>query len=393
MHPKPFCLHKKVLNFLEEDVTQDFIKTLEEANRLIFVRSYEEADHILSPLFDSNMGEDKNDLLVQLRYLELAVKVDTIDKMVEKIESKQKEHHFYELLLIISRQFADSIDDDSAILELNQYIAKYGVHELAYFGLGFSYENKTELDKALFNYNESIKVNPKWYPSLFGMSQIHYKLGQEEAGDEYFYMFENFAPCNVYGNFQTHKKVAQSYVDQSHFEKAKIAIESLSEWWVKNKGYCPDEIYIFEQLFLAQICDHDDDEEQSSQHKEAAYQRAVRLLSKNNIKEKVCLFVAKEFDQMNETDMAVQFYKKLLSNPETNPDFVNKICAQLLESDRIDEAYDIYTEAYSANPDSQDVQFCLLIIRLKKKNQNIPEYIQGKERLKKLVENEYLIQE
>ena len=185
--------------FLEEIVTPDFEQILEEANRLIFVRSYDEADHILSPLFDSNMDQDQNDLLIQLRYLELAVKIDTIDELVKQIKAKIDKHHYYKLLHIVSRQFADSIDDDTAILELNQYIAKYGVHELAYFGLGFSYENKTELDKALFNYNESIKVNPKWHPSLFGMSQIHYKLGQEEAGDQYFYMFENFAPCNVYG--------------------------------------------------------------------------------------------------------------------------------------------------------------------------------------------------
>ena len=110
------------------------------------------------------------------------------------------------------------------------------------------------------------------------MSQIYYQMGDEKRGDHFFYLFEQAAPYNVYGNFETHRRLCQEFLDAERFADAESAIQALSEWWLDNKGTCPLEIQVYELLATAKISSAQGDTAQAESRKTRASGLALQAL-------------------------------------------------------------------------------------------------------------------
>lgn len=373
---------------LENWLNSTDAKILEQANRLIFAKQYPQAKSTLEPLIE-DVSENAN-LLAHIRYIELLTKEDGVSPHCSLLKEKLKNHPSkkLELIILLCNIFDEKQSYQEGIDSLHSYIKENGKDAVAYYGIGHCLENIGELKRAQQSYEQSLSMNPKWYPSLFGISQVNYKLGNDSLGDQYFYLFEEQAPYNVYGNFITHRQLYKHFLENDQYKEAETAITTLSNWWVQNKGLCPLEIKIFEDLSIAKIAQIKKDEPSANKLIANARTSAHELLSKKKVEPKILFFTAKILEEHQEKNLAYSFYKKVLSSEMTDPVIIQRIGSQFLTNGEHEKAETIFSEAYEHHPDNSDIRFCLLVSKLKNKDVDVEEYLRMKEKMRKLIKTD-----
>ncbi|MBF0441578.1 MAG: hypothetical protein HQK54_06710 [Oligoflexales bacterium] len=364
----------------------EIYKTLEDANKQIFVKSYEKAWIILNHLCSSDDGKDN--LMVHLRRIELALKlgrVEEIRKEYLKNNENFGENKATRIALALLELHAEIASPDASFSLFQQMLKEYGPIAALYYGMAFSMELMANQERAIFNYEQSIKIDPAWYPSYFGLSQIYYNLEDNNKGDQYFYLFENSAPYNVYGNFETHKKLYDEFIQFEQLPEAEAAITTLSEWWLDNKGFCPPEIQIYEALALGKISGLMNNYEREKYYSNLAVTIGRQILQEKNSSEGILFFIARSLEEYSQFELALDFYKKILANESTNPSTIQKIGGQFLSMGENHLAKELFEEAYRHNPDRSEIRFCLLVANLKIARVNVEEYLIDKERMKNLM--------
>jgi tetratricopeptide (TPR) repeat protein len=363
-------------------------QNVELANKMIFVRRYQEASEIIESLLEHEQLIDY--ALLHMRRIELAPKVGNAAKLKDdyhKMLSLESTIYFGELYSIMVDQHCYGQDASDALTRYQEHIKTYGPSAASYHGMGLALESMSNFDRAKYNYDEAIRLDAEWYPSYFGLSQVYYQQGDDKRGDHYFYLFEESAPFNVYGNFETHRTLYQELLQDEDFEGASSAIKTLGEWWLENRGSCPIEIQVYEAFALAKISGFADDPEEAAIRLEEA-----RILTRASIvdldKEGVLFFIARTAEEFGEHDLALDCYRAILKNTSANPQLVQKIGGQFLSLGDYDAAIDLFQDAYETSPNNAEIRFCLLVACLKKQEVNVEEYLMGKERLKQLVQAE-----
>lgn len=362
-------------------------KNLEDANKLIFVKRYSDAERLLDDTLDSDEGRDE--LVVHLRRIELAAMLKKLDRMRShylKQLKANKSMAVFEIALALTEQHGEMVGHPESISIFQDLIKKHGPNAACYYGLGYSMEQQGNFDRAVANYEQCLSVDPGWHIAYFGMSQIYYQMGDEKRGDHYFFLFEQAAPYNVYGNFETHRKLCQEFLERDRFAEAEAAIQALSEWWLDNKGVCPLEIQIYELLSTAKISSAQGDHAQAETRKTRASGLATQALEDPKTAESVLYFIAKVLEEFDDFSKALKYYKRILKGEGGSPAMVQKIGSQFLSLGEYALARELFLEAYDVHPENPDIRFCLLVSNLKLAEVNVEEYLIGRERLRQLID-------
>lgn len=360
---------------------------LEEANKLIFVKKYEEARDTLKTILKEKNG--KCELLIHLRIIELSAQMGQLEELKQDYEQKLHANIYDKPTFDIAVNFLnlfggnipcqEVISRFSSIMEESDPVA---VNAAAiYFGIGYSFEIQENYDRAIYNYKESINHDDSWGPSYFGLSQIYYGQNDDVQGDYYFYQFESLSPYNLYGNFETHKNLCQEFLDAEKYEDAESAIKALSEWWVENKGMCPIEIKVYELLMLYKISQYRKSAVDSSAYLAKIDQKIYQAMQDDEVKEDVLYFIAKALDDHSLSERSIEVYKRVLDVCVSDVNMIQKIGQRFLGNDDIDAAYEVFLEAYKKHPDNSEIKFCHLVMSLKKEGINVQEYLKHKESL------------
>lgn len=362
---------------------------LAEANKFIFVKDYEQAEAILEELAQSKAYSD--DLLIHLRRIELASKVEKLDELVEiyaALAKEKPEQITYQLAHLFAQQHTEELSNQAALNIYQDLLRNVGPHAGVYYGIGYCHEVENNFEQAKKAYEQCLNLDSTWHPAYFGLSQIYYQLGNERKGDQYFTHFEELAPYNVYGNFETHRKLATEFADRQDFDAAEIAIKTLGEWWIESKGFAPLEIQLYEKFASAKLSEQDMDEMVTTQRRLQGRIIANKILEDEKTNEAILYFSAKVLEEFSELTLALEMYRRILKAEIQNPEMVQKIGAQFVSQGEYNLAKDLFEEAYKQHPDQPEIRFCLLIVKLKLAKVNVEEYLMGKERLKSLIEEE-----
>lgn len=366
-----------------------------QANKLIFVKAYDEAEAILDHIVSSDEG--RFDILVHLRRIELSQMLGTLPELRREIEEAfegpfsdaagaSPEAGTFEIIMALVGQHMGDITPAESMARFQELLKLNKPHPSIHYGLGFALEGLGNQDRAIWHYEQSIHLDPDWYPSYFALSQLHYQKSDEQRGDQYFFQFEQAAPYNVYGNFETHRKLYMEFFDEEEMEKAAESVISLSAWWRENKGRSPDEIQVYESFALGRIAQAQGDREEFERRYNAARQLARAMMESEAIEENTLYFVARSAEEFNEPELAFEIYRHVLRQNDCNPKLVQRIGGQFLSAGEPELACKLFQDAYDSLPDSPEIRFCLLVGRLKMAGVNVEEYLIARERLKQVVE-------
>lgn len=366
---------------------------LSEANKLIFVKRYGDAEYLLESILATPEGQ--LELLVHLRRIELAAMLKKLDKTrsnyLAQLKGSRKSQSAdvlaaLELALALTEQHGDLVSAGESITIFQDLLKRLGPSPAAYYGIGYSLEQQGSFERAIYSYQQALSLDPDWTPAYFGLSQIHYQMGDEKKGDQFFYLFEQASPFNVYGNFETHRKLCQEFLAAERFAEAESAIQALPEWWIENKGACPTEIQIYESLALARISEARGDKVRAETLKIRAKALSLGVLEDAKTPEGVLYFVAKVLEEHGDFPQALNYYKRILQGQGGSPGVVQKIGSQFLSLGEFKLAKELFEEAYISHPEHPDIRFCLLVANLKLAGVNVEEYLIGRERLRQLTQ-------
>jgi tetratricopeptide (TPR) repeat protein len=360
---------------------------LEFANKLIFVKKYEEADRVLREVLTSPKGAEES--IIHLRRIELMSllgKLNDLRGQYQDAVQTANDDGLTETCLVLIDMFINPDKADAHMARLHEIAQGYGTSAIVYFAMGFGSEQQGRHDRARYNYEQSVAIDQQWYPSLFGLSQIHYNLGDEGRGDQYFHQFELMAPYNVYGNFETHRRLSQEFSQMGRLEDAERAIQALTHWWVDNKGFAPIEIQIYEHLATARISDQKLDRKEAEGRRQIARVLTAEMLGDNNADENALYFVARVLTEFGEDRAAFDAYKQVLKVAGNNPSVVQKVGSHFLGSGAFEAAKELFESAYEQHPNNSEIRFCLLVSRLKAAGVSVEEYLIGRERIRQLAD-------
>ena len=360
---------------------------LELANKLIFVKSYEEADRVLKDALASNVGVEE--AIIHLRRIELMSllgRLPEIKKQYAKSAEERDDDGLSKTCLILSTIFEDPSNPTDYLNQLHGIAQEFGPSPLQFFAMGFASEQQGNLERAKYYYEQSVALDQQWYPSLFGLSQIHYNMGDDAKGDQYFHQFELMAPFNVYGNFETHRRLSQEFLQMGRIDEAERAIQALTNWWVDSKGFAPPEIQIYENLATASISEQRGDKTEAHARRNVARALTSDMLSGAASDENALYFVARVLTEFGEDRAAFHAYKQVLKVAGNNPSVVQKIGSHFLGSGEFEAARELFESAYSQHPNNAEIRFCLLVARLKGAGVGVEEYLVGRERIRQLAD-------
>jgi tetratricopeptide (TPR) repeat protein len=360
---------------------------LEFANKLIFVKQYEEADRVLRDILLSKQGAEES--LVHLRRIELMSLMGRVHELkahYTELAHSSDDDGMAQTCLILSGMFSDPASASEAMNELHSIAQQYGPSPLLFFAMAFGAEQQGNNERAKYNYEQSLALDPQWYPSLFGLSQVHFNMGDEAHGDQYFHQFELMAPYNLYGNFETHRRLSQEFTELGRYDEAERAIQALTMWWYDNRRYVPSHIEIFERLSTARISDLRGDHAQALKRRNEARALTDDLLNQSTVEEDALYFVARVLTEYGEEAAAFQAYKQVLKVAGNNPSVVQKVGSHFLGSGEFEAAKELFEHAYKQHPDNSEIRFCLLVARLKSAGVSVEEYLIGRERIRQLAD-------
>ncbi len=366
---------------------EDVLKAkLDEANKLIFVRQYRPAEKILGDLLAMPAGDAA--LVLHLRNIELMSKLNRLPELQRTYAGRLKRNpqdHVALIGIALVEHFGEQVPVIETVGRFQDIIRNHGPTAASHYGLALAMESQGNIDRAIFNYEQSIALDSQWFPSFFGLSQLNYQKGNDAQGDHFFFLFEEAAPYNVYGNFETHRRLSREFLEASRYAEAEAAVSTLTGWWLENKGICPTELRVYEHLTLSQIAEHQGDNLRAGNLRTQARALAEGMLDDESLHEGVLYFVAKIFEEHQDADTALSFYRKVLKVSGGSPATVQKIGSQFLSLGEYETARSLFEEAYKDYPDNPEIRFCLLVTKLKLATVNVEDYLIGKERLKKLL--------
>lgn len=371
------------------------IRLMERANKSIFVKKFEEASKILELITSDGNGKDY--LLAHLRRIELSCRLDNIEGLKENYNQKILSHELHEhtgaLCLAFVNQQGNLVSTQESFAAFETIIKKWGKTAAACFGLGFCYELLEDYSNALEYYEISVSLDPNWVPSYFGMSQIYYQLNEDLKGDDFFYLFEKSAPFNLYGNFETHKNLAEEFLANERFDDALTSINLLVEWWVENKGFCPIEINVFSLLFSAKILSDKGDSNVSQEQMQDAVTTALKYLRMADLSEDTLNFLSRLFEDFGQLPMAAQMYIALIEHFEMSIDQLCKVIGHYNKSEQHELSLKILESAYQRLPEQSDIRSLITITKLEMKSISADEYMLNKQNIRSLMNRQSDLQE
>lgn len=367
------------------------------ANKLIFVKAYSEAEAVLERVARDPKG--RLDILVHLRRIELSQMLGTLPDLRQAMlqtftrnaatvqpEASEESEVVFQLTMALADQHSGTVSPTDAMNRFQELLKIHKPHAAIHYGLAFALEGLGNNDRAIWHYEQSIQIDPEWYPSYFALSQLHYQKSDEKRGDEYFFQFEQAAPYNVYGNFETHRKLYMEFFDDEQLEKAAESVLSLSSWWRENRGKTADEILVYESFALGRIAQAKGETTEFERRFGEARQLTRSMMESRDTEENTLYFVARSADEFNEPELAFEVYRQVLKRNDCNPKLVQRIGGQFLSAGEAKMACDLFEDAYNTLPDSPEIRFCLLVGRLKVAEVNVEEYLISRERLKQMVD-------
>ena len=368
-------------------MSKAFQTKLEEANKLIFVKRYDDAEELIDALLVSEAG--RRELLVHIRAMELASllgKLESVRAHYLNLLKEGSDPEVHELCVALVEQLANLVSPAESTTIFTEHMRRFGPSAAAHYGIAVSMERQGNHERAIFNYQQALNLDPGFCPACFGLSQIYYQMGDDKRGDHFFYMFEQAAPYNVYGNFETHRRLCQDFLARERFAEAEAAIQTLAEWWLENKGHCPAEIQVYEQMASARIAEARGDQEQARTRRDRASALARLMLEDQRTSEGVLFFIAKVLEEFDQSGSAKAYYRRILTASPVSAGIVQKIGSQFLATGDFATARELFEEAYAIHPEHSDVRFCRLVANLKLASVNVEEYLIGRERLRQLVD-------
>lgn len=359
-----------------------------DVNKYIFIKQYERAFSMLEDLLTEE--EAQNNMLFHLRRIELGLKIKSKLWFIENYRCLLVERKISEecghLCMAMTEMFGAGVTSQQSVEAFTKIISDFGESPGAYFGLAFSLESMGNFDRAIYNYKQSLKKDPSWYPSYFGLSQVFYQKDDHENGDRFFYLFEKFAPFNLYGNFETHKKLSEEFLSRHRYDEAEKAISLLRDWWVENKGDCPIEVQIYENLMLWNIYDFQGDMDKSMKIEHVINSEVKELLTSKKYEKtdhESLYFIARSFDDFSKYDTSIKFYQKILREADHQDDLIEKISAHLSEEGRREQAKYLFEDAYSYHPENHHIRFYRLLYQIELSGIDAKLFFDEKDHIKK----------
>jgi predicted Zn-dependent protease len=354
-------------------------KNIDYVNKLIFVKAYEEAfDELTEMLKDRNsVGLE----IILLRFIELGVKLQRKEETKEILDAtmQNRDEALNEVSRIILNQHANLDGVQGSVEELQNHIKQFGASTISYYAIGFAYECMGNHERAIFNYELSIKESSDWHPSYFGLSQQYYAKNQDVLGDYYFYLSEKHAPYNLYGNFETHRNLCQFFINQELYGYARIAITTLSEWWLSNKGKCPLEVKLYEQFALARISKLEGKDSLATEELAEAKVLARLMVLDDGLTDSALYFGGKVVEEFGEFELALELYYRVIVTTK-NFLVVQKLVLHLIDLGEFSKASEFIAEAYQNHPSNKDLEFLALMTQLKAANIDVDEYLELREK-------------
>lgn len=370
----------------------DISRELQRINKLIFVQDYEKAKLKIDEL--ACIDSAKYDPFLQHRRIELAGKIgpDAKSQLDQEFSSNQEKGDqkgkIFRYLIFLNELHNNQDADLESIGKHLDHLVQEGSQDfLLFYTLGFCRELSQNWTSARHNYQKSLELKPDWYPSCFGLSQCFYQLGQDDQGDQYFYQYEQSAPFNIYGNFETHRKLSAEYRLSEEYEYAERAITTLSEWWEENKGFCPRELLIFEKFALSRIYEDKSDLPRVNDYRMQAMAMCDRILREPNSTEHMLFFIAKILEEFSELELSVEFYYAILKLENKSSDVTQKIASQFFAMGDYNLGHTLFERAYKHQPDHPEIRFFYLISKLRLAEVDVEEYLAAKQRMKDLAES------
>lgn len=352
---------------------------LEEANKLIFVRCYVEAKAILEKI----LRQHRTNFLIHMRYIELAVKLNEIEEVKKSLRS----HHSVQVRETCAAMISQLSEEHAPLLSISQYqelIKKYGESACAYYGIGYNLEKMGDYDRAITNYEKSLLLDPEWYPSYFGLSQIYYQKKFWQEGDQFFYLFEQIAPYDVYGNFETHRKLSQDFFQQKRYDEAQEAINCLVEWWLESQHTCPPEVLLYKYLHQVKVEQARGNEEQATSTNKQAVEHLNAILDSDKISNESLLFVVRACKEFDLDEYVYDIYIQLIESGK-NKHLMREINDYYYSKGKIELAVKIFEYAYACDPNDETVKLRLLVSRLQLHEVNVEDYLSDREKLKQMI--------
>ena len=356
-----------------------FIKELELADKLIFIKRYAQAKIILGRLLQTH----PTSFLLHLRYIELAVRTGDIEQTL-RLYRLHQDTMVCEVGVVMLDQYNESSPPSVSKSSYEELLKKFGDFACAYYGIGFSLERMGEYDEAIVNYEKSLQLDPTWYPSYFGLSQSYYQKNSYSEGDYYFQAFEQISPFSIYGNFNTHRKLSNEFFAKGKYLEANDAIECLVQWLKETGQDCPVEIMFYKFINKIKITQITDKAESIAKQQQEALANISTLLQKNKIKNKSLLFMIDTCQDISYDDFIFSVYQLLLQKCH-DPLLVKKICDVFFDKDDNATLIALLSDACLNNYDNYSLRFWLLVTKLKDKSINTNEYLADKEKIERLI--------
>ena len=359
-----------------------FQRDLEEANKLIFIRNYAAAKEILARL----LAEHKTSLLLHLRYVELEIKLGAIDEL-RSFYQQQENKLVQEAGKLMIEQFSGKHTPTMLIKRCRALIKKHGESAFAWYGIAFNQERMGDYERAVSSYEKSIELDPDWYPSYFGLSQICYQKQAWQEGDSFFHMFEQIAPYNVYGNFDTHRNLYGDFFAQGKYDEAQEAIECLVQWWRESHRNCPPEILLYRRLSRARVAAARGDAARAKGDEEQARTQIDGFVNDPNNSDDALLFVVAVCKEFALHDRVFDIYTELLKRGGSNPDneLIQEIGDFYLSAGHAEDAIKLFEQVYEEHPDNENLRLWLLIARLRAQKVDVENYLACREKMQQMV--------
>ena len=355
-----------------------YFRELEAADKLIFIKRYEDARTVLDNLLQSHA----TNMLLHLRYIELAIRLGN----VEQVERKYQQHHdamVSEAGSVLLRQYNCQYTPTAAIDCYKELLKKFGDFACAYFGIGFGYEHLGDYDAAIASYKKCLELDPSWYPSYFGLSQSFYQKEFNQEGDFYFQTFEEIAPYSIYGNFATHRKLSIELFDKGRYDDALRAIDCLLQWLKESRQSCPIEVSFYRALMLIKIAQMRDRPKTLAEQQDQVLKHLEVILERAQVSEQVLAFMIASCQELGCDDFVLAVYRTLLRKCNS-PQLVQMVCEVFYASDDNQTLIKLLESACAESYDNHGLRFWLLATKLKHRNLNVELYLADKERVEQL---------
>ena len=363
----------------------------EKVNKQIFVKNFKMAYEMLCDMLKTY--NDKDHLLVHIKRIELAIKLECLTSLIQEYQKPSKNTGFsdeiHDICLAFINQQAGIMSDQDSIKEFNQLIEKYGESAPLYYGLAFSLESLGNNDRAITNYDICLKFDPNWYPAYFGLSQIYFRKLENDKGEYYFNLFEKLSPYSLYGNFYTHKNIAEEFLNHKDYENSKNAVLSLSEWWTENRGECPLEITIFECMMLIKISTATNNESLNKFYTVKLDETISSIINANSISESTLYYIISLLEGGLYDEIINQLYDKMIDASKNGSEFLSKIAQNLITSGKVDQAVHVFDKSYKKNPNREDLKYLSLLTKLNKEGVDVNYYLYKKNQIKSIIEEGY----